>query len=84
MLSRVVADFAASGLVTRVGDPADRRAALVQATAAGLELRERMRGERTDALEVALASLDDDDRRALERALPVLERLAHGLKGRRP
>lgn len=84
MLSRVIVDFAESGLVTRVCDPEDRRAALVQATASGLELCERMRGERTDLLEVALASLDDDDRRALEQALPVLEQLAHGLRGRRP
>ena len=83
ILSRVIADFADSGLVTRVCDPGDRRAALVQATAAGRKLCERMRGERTDVLGVALASLDEDDRRAVERALPVLEQLAHGLKGRR-
>jgi DNA-binding MarR family transcriptional regulator len=83
MLSRVIADFAESGLVTRVCDPDDRRAALVQATTAGRKLCERMRGERTDVLQVALAGLGDDDRRAVERALPVLEQLAQGLKGRR-
>jgi DNA-binding MarR family transcriptional regulator len=84
MLSRVIADFADSGLVTRVSDPGDRRAALVEATAAGRKLCERMRGERTDVLEVALAALDHDERRAVEDALPVLERIATGLKGRRP
>jgi hypothetical protein len=42
-----------------------------------------MRGERTDVLDVALGALSEDDRRAVEQALPVLERLAHGLKGRR-
>ena len=83
MLSRVIADFAESGLVTRDCDPGDRRAALVQATAAGRKLCERMRGERTDVLDVALGALSEDDRRAVEQALPVLERLAHGLKGRR-
>ena len=83
MLSRVIADFAESGLVTRVCDPGDRRAALVQATAAGRKLCERMRGERTDVLQVALAGLDADDRRAVEQALPVLEQLAQGLSGRR-
>jgi DNA-binding MarR family transcriptional regulator len=83
MLSRVIADFADAGLVTRVCDPGDRRAALVQATAAGRKLCERMRGERTDVLEVALASLSEEDRRAVEQALPVLEQLAHSLKGRR-
>jgi DNA-binding MarR family transcriptional regulator len=83
MLSRVVADFAEAGLVTRASDPGDRRAALVEATAQGRELCERMRGERTDVLEVALASLEQEERRALEQALPVLEKLALGLKGRR-
>jgi DNA-binding MarR family transcriptional regulator len=83
MLSRVIADFAEAGLVTRDCDPDDRRAALVQATVAGRKLCERMRGERTDVLELALASLSADDRRAVERALPVLEQLAHGLKDRR-
>lgn len=82
MLSRVVADFADAGLLTRVSDPEDRRAALVEATAKGRELCERMLGERTDALGVALASLDEQEVRALERALPVLEKLAHGLKAR--
>ena len=84
MLSRVIADFADTGLVTRVSDPGDRRAALVEATAAGRKLCERMRGERTDVLEVALAALEEDERRAVEDALPVLERIAAGLKGRRP
>jgi DNA-binding MarR family transcriptional regulator len=83
MLSRVIADFAESGLVTRDCDPGDRRAALVQATAAGRKLCESMRGERTDVLEVALASLSEDDRRAVEQALPVLEQLAQSLNGRR-
>jgi len=83
MLSRVIADFAESGLVTRDCDPEDRRAALVQATADGRKLCERMRGERTDVLEVALASLSEDDRRAVEQALPVLEQLAQSLNGRR-
>ncbi|MEA2197643.1 MAG: hypothetical protein QOJ25_1694 [Solirubrobacteraceae bacterium] len=83
MLSRVIADFAESGLVTRACDPGDRRAALVEATTAGRKLCDRMLGERTDVLEVALAALDDTDRRAVEQALPVLERLAHVLKDRR-
>jgi DNA-binding MarR family transcriptional regulator len=83
MLSRVVADFAESGLVERGSDPADRRAALVEATAEGRKLCERMRGERTDVLSIALASLSEEDRRAVEQALPVLEQLACSLNGRR-
>jgi len=84
MLSRVIADFAQSGLVTRVCDPGDRRAALVQATDAGRRLCDRMRGERTDVLGLALGELADDDRRVVEQALPVLERIAESLKDRRP
>ena len=82
MLSRVIADFGEAGLVTRVCDPDDRRAALVEATAKGQELCERMLGERNDVLGVALASLEPRELHALEQALPVLEKLAHGLKGR--
>jgi DNA-binding MarR family transcriptional regulator len=82
MLSRVIANFGDAGLVTRVCDPDDRRAALVETTAAGRKLCTRMRAERTDVLEVALAGLDEEDRCAVEQALPVLEQLAHGLKGR--
>ena len=43
-----------------------------------------MRRERTDAVNVALASLPQSDRRRIEQALPALERLAEELKGRRP
>jgi hypothetical protein len=44
-----------------------------------------MRRERTDVLSVALDGLSPSERRALERALPALERLAEELKtGHRP
>ena len=83
MLSRIVADFVGAGLVKRVSDPADARAALVTATAHGRRLCERMRSERTDSLNVALGALTESDRRALARALPVLEALALELQDRR-
>ena len=84
MLSRIVADLAHSGLIERVSDPGDRRAALVTTTREGRKLVERMRRERTDVLSVALETLDDHERRSLERALPALEKLAENLKeGRR-
>lgn len=84
MLSRVVGEFAEAGLVTRVCDPGDRRATLVNLTAGGRRLAERMRRERTDALSLALGGLNASDRRALEHALPALEQLAEALKARRP
>ena len=84
MLSRVVSDLAEAGLLERVSDERDRRAAWVKATAAGRRLAERMRRERTDALHLALAELSATERAKLERALPALEALAEALKGRRP
>lgn len=85
MLSRIVGDLVLGGLIERVGDPHDRRAALVVVTRAGRKLVERMRRERTDVLSVALDGLSPSERRTLERALPALERLADELKaGQRP
>lgn len=83
MLSRVVSDLVEAGLLERTSDERDRRAAWVKATAAGCRLSERMRRERTDALNVALEGLDEADRRRVEAALPALEALAEQLRGRR-
>jgi len=83
MMSRVIAELADAGLVKRASDPGDRRAALVEATAAGRKLAERIRRERTDALNLALEGLDERERSEIEAALPALERLAEQLKGDR-
>lgn len=83
MLSRVVSDLAGAGLVARVSDDGDRRAAWVKSTPAGRKLSERIRRERTAALNRALAGLDEHDRRLIERALPALEGLAQELQDRR-
>jgi DNA-binding MarR family transcriptional regulator len=84
MLSRVVGGLVQDGLLKRSSDAGDRRAAWVEATAAGRRLAERMRRERTDAVNAALEQLSGSDRRRIERALPALEALAEELKGRRP
>jgi DNA-binding MarR family transcriptional regulator len=83
MLSRVVGDLGDAGLLSRVSDPEDRRAALVSATPEGRRLAERMRSERTDVINEALALLAPAERRRLEQALPALEQLADVLKDRR-
>jgi DNA-binding MarR family transcriptional regulator len=83
MLSRVISDLADAGLLERVSDERDRRAARVKATRAGRRLADRMRRERTDALILALERLPDDDRRQVELALSGLEALAEQLKERR-
>jgi len=84
MLSRVIADLAGAGLVARTSDDGDRRAAWVEATGEGTRLAQRMRRERTDAVNEALEGLAPADRRLLEQALPALEELAEQLRERRP
>jgi DNA-binding MarR family transcriptional regulator len=83
MLSRVLAVLVERGLVKRVPDPDDRRAALVASTAAGRRLRERMRKERSAMLEPMLAELSDAERRSIVDALPALELLGDLLRERR-
>ena len=82
MLSRVVAQLADDGLVTRESDEEDRRAAWVSVTTKGKKLAERIRRERTDALNRALHGLTESEQQSIERALPALEKLADALKDR--
>jgi DNA-binding MarR family transcriptional regulator len=83
MLSRVIAGLVERGLLERTSDEADRRAAWLKATAAGRRLSERIRRERTDAINAALTKLDEEERRHILDALDALEGLAEELKGRR-
>lgn len=84
MLSRITAQLCESGLISRTADPGDRRAAFVQATAAGRRMRERIHRERTQALNAHVATLDEHQRAVLWEALPVLEELAERLPRGRP
>jgi DNA-binding MarR family transcriptional regulator len=67
------------GLVTRVDDPEDGRAALVSLSDAGRALRVDMRRERRGALAQLLTALPAEDEAALKLAmhvaLPVIRRL---------
>ena len=83
MLSRVIAGLVERGLLERTSDEADRRAAWVKATTAGRRLSDRIRRERTDAINAALTNLPEDERRHILAALDALEGLAEELKGRR-
>jgi DNA-binding MarR family transcriptional regulator len=84
MLSRVVSGMVHDDLLKRSSDEGDRRAAWVEATAAGRRLAERMRRERTAAVNAGLAGLTELERRRIEQALPALEALAEELKRGRP
>jgi DNA-binding MarR family transcriptional regulator len=79
LLSRTVAHLVEDGLVTRSADASDRRSAWLEATAAGRELAEQIRAERTRAVEHALSALGPEDRSLIEAALPALEALAQNL-----
>jgi DNA-binding MarR family transcriptional regulator len=81
-LSRSVAHLVDIGAVERASDQGDRRAAWVKPTATGRRLADKIRRERTDALNLALADLAPDERRRIEAAVPALERLAEILKDR--
>jgi DNA-binding MarR family transcriptional regulator len=82
-LSRSVAHLVDIGAVERASDQGDRRAAWVKPTPTGRRLAEKIRRERTDALNVALAALAPDERRRIEDAVPALEQLAEALKAER-
>ena len=79
-LSRAIAHLVDTGLVDRSADEGDRRAAWLRPTAAGRKLTERIRRERTDALNVALETLDPAERERIVSALGALEHLAEQLR----
>ena len=74
-LTKVVSALEEHGLVARSTDPSDRRVARVATTATGSELLAQSRSRGSAYLATRLRSLPAEDREALERALPVLERL---------
>ena len=79
-LSRTIGHLLETGLIERSADEGDRRAAWVKPTAAGKRIAERIRRERTDALNVALEGLDSAEREQIVGALDSLERLAEQLR----
>jgi DNA-binding MarR family transcriptional regulator len=63
-------------LITRVPDPLDRRASLVQVSRQGETLLSDLRARSTDALRGALVELSAAERECVTSAIPVLERLS--------
>ena len=75
-ISRLVRDLERDGLVVREPDPDDARVQRVHATAAGEALLLAGRQRRVARLAAAVAALEPAERATLERAAPLLERLA--------
>jgi len=75
MLSRVIGKLDEMELIRRVPDPADRRAALIEPTAAGRRMKSRIQQQRTAALASRLELLSSSQEKAIMTALPALEAL---------
>lgn len=79
MLSRIVRKLDEAGLIRRLTDPSDLRAARVEITADGAAVAERVRAQRTQVVSECLEKLPDETSDELLRALPALESLAEEL-----
>lgn len=79
VLTKVVADLEAAGLVDRRADPCDARAHLLAVTAAGQQRLTQLRATYAGLVTDLLTGLADDQRDALAQAVPVLEELADRL-----
>jgi len=75
-VSRLVDHLAELGFLERVADEDDHRATRVRLSAEGHRGLAAVREHGATRLADRIAALDDAERAALERALPVLERLA--------
>ena len=78
--TKIVEKLHASGLVERVGDPADRRVTLVSLTTAGRDLLADIRARKTAWLSTRLAELTASELARLTDALEVLEHLTTAQK----
>jgi len=80
MLSRIVKVLDERGLIRRMPDPEDLRAARVAVTPAGEAVHDRVRAQRTRVLSDCLHGLPAQTTAALLAAVPDLEELAEALK----
>lgn len=80
MLSRVVGVLEQQDLLRRRPDPHDKRAALVEVTAAGRRTHDKFRAQRGRILAAGLDGLAPAQVAAIEAALPALEALADAVR----
>jgi DNA-binding MarR family transcriptional regulator len=74
-MTRIAAGLEEAGLAVREPDPDDGRVARLSATAEGRRLLDRSRRRKNAYLARKLRGFSPDDLHAVERALPLLERL---------
>src|SRR6202035_5253742 len=80
MLSRVVGKLDSFGVITRLRDPDDFRAARVEVTPEGRRRYERISAQRSAIISDCVAGLPADQEAALVAALPAFENLADKLR----
>ena len=83
-MTRIAARLEEQGFVERRIDPADRRVARLAASDVGLALLDTIRTRRDAYLASKLQEFTDEERTTLERAVPLLERLASGEEAQLP
>lgn len=74
-MTRIVAGLEEAGLVVREPDPDDRRSARVRISSAGARVLGRSRTKKNLYLAARMKSFSVEEIAALDRALPLLERL---------
>jgi DNA-binding MarR family transcriptional regulator len=80
MLSRIIRALDDRGLIRRLPDPADLRAARVEITPEGAQVHERVRELRTRVLSECLSRLPAETTVTLLSAVPAMEDLAEAVK----
>ncbi|MGX5210450.1 MarR family winged helix-turn-helix transcriptional regulator [Streptomyces violaceus] len=79
-VSTIVGELVRAGLLRRDRDRSDRRAARLYLTEEAVDRLAAWVAAGDEVLSAALLSLDEDDRRALDRAMPALRRLLDALE----
>jgi DNA-binding MarR family transcriptional regulator len=75
-MTKVLANLEERGLVQRKVHPTDRRQAILEITPAGTALLDSERRSRDAWLTKQLAMLSPEDRALIQRAIPIMEKLA--------
>ena len=80
MLSRIIKVLDERGLIRRMPDPNDMRAARLEATPDGEQVHDRVRAQRTQVLSERLGRLPPETADTLLAAVPAMEALAEAVK----
>ncbi|HEY5397276.1 MAG TPA: MarR family transcriptional regulator [Trebonia sp.] len=80
MVSRIIKVLDERGLIRRMPDPHDLRAARLTATPMGEQMHDRVRAQRTQVLSERLGRLSPETAESLLAAVPAMEALAEAVK----